>query len=82
MNALDVASALGQTLTSRTVRSDLLALVELGLLEPQGQGPSTTCVATKAPFCADETASKYFQIAARFGVSSDVITEERSRRTV
>lgn len=50
VKASDVAAALGQTVTSRTVRSDLLALVERGLLERQGQGPSTTYVATKAPF--------------------------------
>ena len=40
--ASEVAVALGQNVTERTVRSDLLALVERGLVVRRGQGPSTT----------------------------------------
>jgi ATP-dependent DNA helicase RecG len=40
--ASEVAALLGQDVTERTVRSDLLTLVERGLLVRRGQGPSTT----------------------------------------
>lgn len=50
VKASDVAAALGQKVTERTVRSDLLALVEHGMLVRQGQGPSTTYRATASPF--------------------------------
>ncbi|MFG6428974.1 BlaI/MecI/CopY family transcriptional regulator [Roseateles sp. LYH14W] len=50
VKASDVAAALAQKVMERTVRSDLLALVEHGMLVRQGQGPSTTYRATTAPF--------------------------------
>ncbi len=40
--ALKLAEALGGGVTDRTIRNDLLKLVERGWIAKRGQGPSTT----------------------------------------
>jgi ATP-dependent DNA helicase RecG len=42
LKALDIAEVLGSGVTDRTIRNDLLALVERGWLAKRGQGPSTS----------------------------------------
>ena len=42
LKATELADGLGFEVTERTVRNDLLTLVELGWVAKRGQGPSTT----------------------------------------
>ncbi|HEX7618172.1 MAG TPA: ATP-binding protein, partial [Verrucomicrobiae bacterium] len=42
LKALDLAEVLGSGVTDRTIRNDLLALVERGWIAKRGQGPSTS----------------------------------------
>ncbi len=44
LKALSIAEALGGGVTDRTIRNDLLALVQSGWVTKRGQGPSTTYV--------------------------------------